>query len=133
MLNYAETASSSTTVLLAPLPCSHPQEQSTESLPVTAQQQGKEAGQGIVTFRKAVIATNNAEGFLTGIECGQACGQACYVDEDYPITSKVLVDICAEVVDNAGDLPEDHLIGFLVGYLDALLRARKTYPRGWFS
>ena len=76
-----------------------------------------------------MIATNNADGFLTGIECGQAC----YVEEDYPITSKVLVDLCAEVVDNVDDLAEDYLIGFLVGYLDALLRARKTYPRGWFS
>src|SRR6266849_5481819 len=118
MLNYAETASGSTTVSLTLVPGSHPQEHSTEPLPEMAQQQGREAGLGTVTFRKAMIATNNADGFLMGIECGQAC----YVEEDHPVTSKVLVDLCAEVVDNDDDLPEDYLVGFLVGYLDALLR-----------
>jgi len=37
MLNYAETASSSTNVLPTPVPCNQPQEQSAEPLPEVMQ------------------------------------------------------------------------------------------------
>ena len=70
---------------------------------------------------------NNADGILVGIECGHVC----YIEEDYPVTSAVLAALFAEVVDHDDDLPEDYRIGFIVGFLDAILHARKTYPRGW--
>jgi hypothetical protein len=53
--------------------------------------------------------------------------------EDHPITSFVLADLFAESVDCDEDLPDDYPVGFLVGYLDAVFRDRKTYPPGWWK
>ncbi len=122
MLNYAETARGSTD-------SGHQQAHSREPLPKVAEPQGREPGLGTVTFRKAVIVTNNADGFLVVIECGQAC----YIEEDHPVTSTVLVDLFAEVIDHDDDLSEGYPIGFIVGFLDALFRDRKTYPLGWWE
>jgi hypothetical protein len=76
-----------------------------------------------VTIRRAVIETESIDLLNSGIICG--------VDllyENSSITSKDLADLFAQTMDS--DEPEALNVGFILGVVDTLLRARKTYPRG---
>lgn len=82
---------------------------------------------GTVTFRKAVIETEHPADFLMGIECGQAY----FVDKGILITRQMLTKLCLELTEGDEDIPEAYYMGYLVGFIDALLCARKAYPRGY--
>jgi hypothetical protein len=81
----------------------------------------------VVKFRQALIDVDNAEEFESGI----VCGQASQVDEDSHITAEgILHEFACEInnTDEDDDVPLSFRVGFLLGRVDALLRARKTYP-----
>ena len=96
-------------------------------LPATDLQEERAPVAGTHTFRKAVIETESRDDLRLGI----LCGQDCFVDlhsENASITSNHLAALFIETMKS--DEPEPFNVGFLVGFVDALLRARKTYPRG---
>lgn len=78
--------------------------------------------EGTVTFRKASIQTDDMKELTVGIECGQAS----FVDDHRPITSRLLLEFFESVV--GADDPEAYDVGFILGFIDALLHNRKTYP-----
>ena len=83
---------------------------------------------GSVPIRRAVIETESVDDLRIGI----VCGQDSYVDQSYEnasIKSHDLACLFAETINS--DETEAFNVGFIVGLVDALLRARKTYPRGW--
>lgn len=82
---------------------------------------------GTVTFRKAVIETEHPADFLMGIECGQAC----FVGKGTLITRQMLTKLCLELIEGDEDIPKAYYMGYLVGFIDALLHARKAYPCGY--
>jgi len=141
MLNYTENAHVSTNVPPLPVLCIQNQEGVTEPLPEMIQKQGQPkppiqstdpqpevlSALETLTFRKAVIETECPTELRKGIVCGQACS----VDLIHEaVTSKDLAHLFAETM-NSSDEPEAFNVGFIIGMIDALLRARKTYPRGW--
>jgi hypothetical protein len=82
---------------------------------------------GSVPIRRAVIETESIDDLRFGI----VCGQDCYVDlssENSSIRSHDLACLFAETMESSE--PEAYNVGFVVGVVDALLCARKTYPRG---
>jgi hypothetical protein len=84
-----------------------------------------------VRFRQAAIRTDDADEFAKGIECGQTCFVGDRLIEDQAITTRSLADLFVGALE--ADDPEAYNIGFIVGYIDALCRARKTYPGGAVS
>ncbi len=139
MLNYTENAHISTNVPLLSVPSTEHHECITEPLPEMTQQQVPPLpvanpqpelllGAGTLTFRRATIETESMDDLDDGIICGQVSG----VDllcEEVPLTSKHLAPLFTETM-QSGE-PEAFNVGFIVGLVDALLRARKTYPHGW--
>ena len=102
-------------------------ERQAKPLPGTDLQEEVVPVPGTLTFRKAVIQTESMDDLKPGI----LCGQDCFVDlhcENPSITSKQLAMLFIEFM--SSDEPEPFNVGFLMGFVDALLRARKTYPLG---
>ena len=83
---------------------------------------------GSLPFRKAVIETESLHDLKMGIECGQEYAVELR-DEPAPLSSHDLACLFAETI-NSEEVAEAYSVGFLLGVVDGLLRARKTYPRG---
>jgi hypothetical protein len=82
-----------------------------------------------LTFRRAVIETESIDDLDDGIICGQvSCVDHAYY-EDAVLSTHKLSLLFAETI-NSGE-GEAFTVGFIIGVVDALLRARKTYPREW--
>jgi hypothetical protein len=83
---------------------------------------------GTVPIRRAVIETESVDDLRLGI----VCGQDSYVDfrnGNASMKSHDLARLFAETINS--EETEAFNVGFIVGVVDALLCARKTYPRGW--
>jgi len=83
-----------------------------------------------VTFRKATLLVDDPDEFRDAV----ISGQAQYVDETEngkTLTAETLVNTLADVLkDRRYGASAGWTSGFLVGYIDALLRGRKRYPSG---
>jgi hypothetical protein len=79
-----------------------------------------------VRFRQADMLTDDEEEFTAGIACGQTCFVEDCLSLKRAITTRSLADLFAEALE--ADDPEAYNVGFILGYADALCRARKTYP-----
>jgi hypothetical protein len=82
---------------------------------------------GTTFFRRAVIQTEDMDELALGIVCGQESGVDLQHDQAF-ITTNDLAAVFFDTV-NCSE-PEPFTVGFLIGFVDALLRARKTYPHG---
>jgi hypothetical protein len=125
MLNYTENAHTSTTVPILAVPCIEQSKAAPsadtqpEALPVT----------GIIAIRRATIETENVHDLNEGI----LYGQEAYVDHSYDLSSLTSRDLACLIAKTMQcDESEAFKVGFLIGLVDALLRARKTYPRVWY-
>jgi hypothetical protein len=80
-------------------------------------------------FRQALIEVDDPEEFQKGVMCGQVS----YVDDDnQPATAQGILQVITHEIENADqETPIDFQVGFLLGRIDALLHARKTYPLAW--
>jgi hypothetical protein len=128
---HVDTANTSTTstsvstqeqLSAPPLPTKAPPTRSTDLQPNVLPVPGTFA------FRKAVIETESVEELSEGIVCGQAC-LIDLMSENPSLTSKHLARLFIEIM--CSNEPEAFNVGFLMSLVDALLRARKTYPHGW--
>jgi hypothetical protein len=123
MLNYTESTHTLTTVPCIEQPKAAPEppgaNMQPEVLPVA----------GIIAIRRATIETENAHDLNEGI----ICGQESYVDHSYDFSSLTSHDLARLILETMQrDESEAFHMGFLIGLVDALLRARKTYPRVWY-